>query len=461
MSHVVDALAVLATALEWAALGWLAGMEWPCEAPFVVRWSLRLMGGAALLGFTLLVLGLVAIPLTLVPVVLAAAAVLAALARVLVFRPRRVIAAARPGSGELWAWAILGLVLAGACLRSWLVPEAGWDAYSDWGLRAKAFALGGAIVPAQTAHEYYPPVVSLLEAWLDIQRGLVSIDLVKVQWAILGSAFAVVLGWHLHAVLRPRWTAPLASLGILAVTPQLLQGFWTGQADLPLAAFLTLGALALFRWQSARPAEERAWLAQAGVFLGAASLMKFEGIYRVALVLGVLALEGLLRRAPRRWALAALALTATSLGALVPWLLFRQLHAIPVSAEHLVMPRWADAPSVMGALLATFGGVRAGAGILVGGLGLLLAARRLFRAPLRFLALVSLVQAAATVLAFFTSSTAPATQVLTSANRLVLQFEPVLLFAIAAAIGQGLAEPAAAADGESAPTGGEPEPARA
>jgi len=35
-------------------------------------------------------------------------------------------------------WLVLGGVLAVAVARSFLVPEAGWDAFSHWGLRAQA-----------------------------------------------------------------------------------------------------------------------------------------------------------------------------------------------------------------------------------------------------------------------------------------------------------------------------------
>jgi len=36
---------------------------------------------------------------------------------------------------------------------------------------------------------------------------------------------------------------------ILVATSGLLEGFWTGQADLALTVYLTLASLAVVRWQ--------------------------------------------------------------------------------------------------------------------------------------------------------------------------------------------------------------------
>ena len=72
-------------------------------------------------------------------------------------RPRAHVDAA-----ERAAWLGLGGVLLAALVRSLLVPEAGWDAYSHWGLRAQAYALAGTLVNAGSEHEYYPPLVPLL-----------------------------------------------------------------------------------------------------------------------------------------------------------------------------------------------------------------------------------------------------------------------------------------------------------
>src|SRR5581483_5601827 len=65
---------------------------------------------------------------------------------------------------EAVGWLLLAVVLLGGLVRAFAVPEAGWDAYSHWGLRAQAFATAGTVVDAHSEHEYYPPLVPLLEA---------------------------------------------------------------------------------------------------------------------------------------------------------------------------------------------------------------------------------------------------------------------------------------------------------
>ena len=100
---------------------------------------------------------------------------------------------------ERVGWVVLCVVLGAAALRAFVVPEAGWDAYSHWGLKAQAYALQGSIVDTRTTHEYYPPLVPLLEAWLYLHRGAASIDVGKTVWPVIGAAFGVCLAWHLTA----------------------------------------------------------------------------------------------------------------------------------------------------------------------------------------------------------------------------------------------------------------------
>src|SRR5207245_6585183 len=65
------------------------------------------------------------------------------------------------------------------------------------------------IVNAHSEHEYYPPLVPLLETWLYVHRGLVSIDLGKTVWALVGDAFAVCLAWHLRLSVGRGWPAQI------------------------------------------------------------------------------------------------------------------------------------------------------------------------------------------------------------------------------------------------------------
>jgi hypothetical protein len=309
-------------------------------------------------------------------------------------------------------------------VRALLVPEAGWDAFSHWGLKARAFASTGQIVNAGTVHEYYPPLVPLLEAWLALHRGGFSIDFVKTVWPLIGSAFAVCIAWHLRLELGPTWLAPAFAVLVLLGTTELLEGFWTGQADLALTAYLTLATLAAWQWLRA---PDRRWLVHVALFGAAAALTKYEGLPRVGVVLVALLIEALLARC-RRHALPALMLGVAGVVGYLPWLLFRWLHDVGATAEHISQFQPAALGAVLVALVAVLGGVRTGGGVLAVVLTWILAARELATPRYRLLSLVVLGQVVATVLAFLVSETAPDIQVRTSATRLIGQFLPVGLF---------------------------------
>jgi hypothetical protein len=328
-------------------------------------------------------------------------------------------------SRERAGWLLLAGVLCAATVRAVLVPEAGWDAYSHWGLRAQAFALAGTIVDAHSEHEYYPPLVPMLEAWLYINRGAVSIDLAKTIWALVGSAFAVCLSWHLRLSLRPPWLAPFFGTAIVLSTTALLENFWTGQADLALTAFLTLATLAVLQWQRT---PHTAWLAQAAIFSAAAAFTKFEGFPRIGVVVAALVVEALWSRRPTT--LIPAVVTGLAAGAAwLAWTAFDLTHGIAANAEHLGQFQPLALGGVLVSLVAVLGGVRTGGGLLVAVLAWVVAGRRMLSGRLRLISLVVVGQFAATLLAFLVSNTSPDVEVRTSATRLFQQFLPLALFA--------------------------------
>jgi 4-amino-4-deoxy-L-arabinose transferase-like glycosyltransferase len=280
------------------------------------------------------------------------------------------------------------------------------------------------VVDAHSEHEYYPPLVPLLEAWLYLHRGLVSIDLGKTVWALVGSAFGVSLAWHLRLSLRAAWLAPYLAAGIMLGTPALLESFWTGQADLALAAWLCLAALAAYQWLRA---PRRAWLVQAALFGAAAALSKFEGAPRIGIVVIALILEAAL--VGRRASLVpALVLAVAAAGGWLAWTLVELRQGITPNAEHLGVLQPTALGGVLLALVAVFGGLRTGSGLLVAVLAWALAGRTLLRGSLRPLTLVVVGQAAATLVAFLVGTTSPELEVRTAATRLVEQWLPLALF---------------------------------
>jgi hypothetical protein len=433
---------------EWAGLGWVSGIRWSARsaAPFAPRWALRVMVGAFVLVLAELLLALVGVPFASIAITLVVAALLALAIRAIGLGPSlrgQPVHAQRYSvvpveRRELLGWLLLGVVLIAATTRSLVVPEAGWDAYSHWGLRARAYALAGTLINAGSEHDYYPPLTPLLEAWLYLHRGSTSIDLGKTVWAVIGSAFSVCLAWHLRLSLRARWLAPYVATAILLSTTALLEGFWTGQADLALTAYLTLTALAIYQAQRGSAA---AWLPQATLFAAAAALTKLEGGPRVAIIVLAIVLELALSRrsaTPAERAVMAAA-AALMLGATVVastlWTIVATRAGINPNSEHLGSLQLEAIGAVVLALAAVFGGVRSGGALVIALASWLLAARRLFHQPLRLLTLVVIGQGAATLLAFLISSSAPEIEVRTSATRLVEQWLPLALFVGVVGIG--------------------------
>src|SRR4030081_1270228 len=322
-------------AIEWLALGWLSGVDWPAEQPvfWAPRWAVRLLVGSLLVAVAQLLSASIGLGINVIPLVLTLAAIIALGLRVF------------PGQGALQmkgaplametrervGWLVLGAILLAASARSFLVPEAGWDAFSHWGLRAQAYALAGTIVDAHSEHEYYPPLVPLLEAWLYLHRGGGVIDLGKTVWALVGSAFAVCLAWHLRLALRSAWLAPLFALGTVLATTAFAEGFSTGQADLALTAYLTLSALAIVQWQRS---PSRQWLIPAVLFAVAVALTKFEGFPRIGVLAVAVLIEAALVKNVRRAVPALVIVAAASVPTLL-WTAFELTHGITPNAEHI------------------------------------------------------------------------------------------------------------------------------
>jgi hypothetical protein len=409
---------------EWCAIGRLSGLAWPGETVRLARWSLYLLGGAFIVGFTQMLLSLVGIPFEPAALTLALAALFALAIRAVAKPPPRPRRKTRIGERERIGWVILATVLVAATIRSFVVPEAGWDAFSHWGLKAEAFALNGRIVAAGTVHEYYPPLVPLLEAWLFVHRGNTSIDLPKTIWAVAGSAFAICLAWHLRLSLARQWLAPVLTAGIVLGATQVLEGFWTGQADLALTAYLTLATLAIWQW---RGEAHRRWLVQSALFGAACALTKYEGVPRIAVVLLAVVLVAAFERCWPR-ALPALVVGIAVAAAYVPWLAYRAANGIAATAEHLSQFQPQALGTTLGSLVEVFAGVRTGGAVLVAALALVLAGPHLFKPRYRLLTLIVLGQLLTTVLAFLLSETAPDIQARTSATRLFEHFLPLALF---------------------------------
>lgn len=203
-----------------------------------------------------------------------ALAMLAVLALVVPLRARRVHArgvwqalAGRDLTGwrriawwALLAWVAIrfGMLLAEVVWR----PMYPWDAWAQWATKARVWFGVGAMAPfvsepewlqATTAGVYfdhaprYPATVPLMQTWIAIALGRWDDALVNVPWWVSGVAFGIAV----FGFLREQGFDPLAALVAtwLALSLPVLDAHiaLAGYADLPMATFFTLGALAALR----------------------------------------------------------------------------------------------------------------------------------------------------------------------------------------------------------------------
>ena len=336
---------VLALNAAFLAVGYavlaaaLAGLPLRARASYA---GLALLVGAALGGvgtFLAVIAGARARPLTflLVAAGIAAAGLLAARSQ----RVRRLAAAppapAPAAGGErarlvavaatvaIVAIAVLALV-GGFRSSPWLDDVWGiWlpkgVALSDHGLDPRLFAAD----PRYVAFEVpdYPLWWSVVTA-LDMRFvGEIDLRAIDAQLAILLVAFVGAVARLLWGRVRP-WLLATGLL-LLFAAPELHRHSQGGLADLALALFLALFALALGLWA----AEQRWFFVLVAFAAGTASVaIKSEGVPEL-LVLAVVVAAFAGRRALGGIVLA----TGAALATAVPWALWRRAHDVPASVS--------------------------------------------------------------------------------------------------------------------------------
>ena len=318
-------LSLLAGAALLAALDRGGRLTDTLPLRLALSWGL----GAALTAWSVWLLGWAGLPLS-VPSVGGALVAASGLALVLARRRRSppVPAAGPPPATEgptarlafglaLAGLAALTLVTAGLSVRGGAHAS---DAHAIWLLKARVVTLDGGFDglywhdwPDAHDRRGYPPLVSLVGAWVHLLAGRVDDGLVKLVFASFHVAL-LALVYDVLARHLPRWMAALATLVFALTGMTIVLTVW-GVADLPLAFYL-LAALHALRLD-ARGA------GVAGALLAAAAFTKLEGVV-AALLVAALAAGGAsgLRRALRLAALPAVVLGL--------WLLFLRSRGIPL-----------------------------------------------------------------------------------------------------------------------------------
>jgi hypothetical protein len=199
----------------------------------------------------------------------------------------------------LLAWLALryALLLSEVLMR----PLYPWDAWTQWGTKARVWFELKTMVPFAPLAEWlrpgsaayidtapnYPATVPLMQVWSALLIGRWDDALVNLPWWLTGVAFACVLygflvqyGFARVAALLVTWL--VVSLPILGTHVAL-----AGYADLAMAAYLTTAVLAGMTWRSTRQWRDAAL---ALLFLAACVTIKNPGkMWLVVLVPAIVA----------------------------------------------------------------------------------------------------------------------------------------------------------------------------
>jgi hypothetical protein len=272
--------------------------------------TLLLMAGLSLRGWQVLVLCALLAALGLVPVERAEDDV-----------PRPAWPVALPAGG------LLGGYLAVLFVQCLYQPLNTWDAWSDWGMKARALVLLGGLKaslfanPAYTSlHLDYPILMPSIEATAFRFMGHPDPRVIHVQFWLLLVGFLVAV----YELLRDRvpQTVLWPTLLAIGIAPGLVANLTSADADVPVAIFFSLAALAA--WRHLVTGERRAvWLF--ALMGGAALATKVEGEVFVGLLFVLLLVFVLAGRRPIVPLAAALAWLLISI---VPWQIWISHHGI-------------------------------------------------------------------------------------------------------------------------------------
>jgi hypothetical protein len=201
----------------------------------------------------------------------------------------------------------LGVALVPAMVHAAVNELSGYDARTIYALKGRMLYRTGTVhsedfldIDRVNFNPGYPLLLPLVEANLDWTRA--TDDGHGTKLLFLGFALALV---SVYAGQVRRFEGPgfaAVSALLLLMTPMVASCFegagLSGSADLPFAAFLLGGILALSRWLE-RPSGRAA--ASAGLLLGAAALTKMEGVLWIAGCVGALLVVMLVRRKELRF----------------------------------------------------------------------------------------------------------------------------------------------------------------
>ncbi len=243
---------------------WLAGAGWFVGAFVLTLWMRALALAGLRFGLAAVALPLVALALALLLVAWRrggrrlVAAKLAALSALV--RSPGLAGAARVAWWAAIAWLALRFALL-ALEITWR-PLYPWDAWIQWATKARVWYEYGTLVPFGRAGEWfaaggklffdaspeYPPTVPLWQVWMSLALGRFDDALMNAPWWMTAVMLTVATYGAVRRLGHPALTA-LAAAALVATLPLAnVHVALAGYADLPLAAYYTVGVLAFVHW---------------------------------------------------------------------------------------------------------------------------------------------------------------------------------------------------------------------
>lgn len=313
-------------ALAWCGLPWARGLAGSRPGPAAL-WGLGYLTGTALVTLGLLFVSLVELPIGRVT--------LALTVLVVRFAGRRFVdrtpPPASPVSGPLApALPLLGLTVLvltyGMVQALRLGPVDAIDFMKAWGLKGTAMFEDGNLQFDHLSgpHLFYPLEISNLYGAFYVLIGHVDDSVVRLPAALFGVSLAAVLWWLVRDLLPPLGAAVAVALAV--ATPQFVVLMADGLPDLVLAAYVTVCALAAYRWLESG---EHRWASLCGFAAGAAAWTKLEGTLSCLVIFATVLVIRRAVRTPGAGVWVAWFLVFT-----LPWELYQRIHSIPANRSH-------------------------------------------------------------------------------------------------------------------------------
>jgi hypothetical protein len=199
-----------------------------------------------------------------------------------------------PGSlrAVFWLCFVLTTIrLAGLALEVAWRPLLPWDAWSQWGTKARVWFEFGRIVPFvapadwlrmgdpmafMDMHSYYPGAVPLLQVWTNLCIGRWDESLMNAPWPALAAALGIAFYSQARRTGAGAPKAMVFTYFLLSLPFLDIHVALAGVADIFVAAAYGMAAMALWQWTRTR---QRSDLVLAALMAAACPAIKIEGMF--------------------------------------------------------------------------------------------------------------------------------------------------------------------------------------